>query len=109
MQAAFEPEHVPAFELSASASAAEWKGDLLAVVVGEDGFEVTGDKVGIRSEELRALDASFGGLITEILEAGDFKGKKARVGGRVCLLSITSAATHSRTPAGQRGDAAPGR
>lgn len=87
MQASYEPPPFPTFSKSTDAPGG-WKGDLLALGLWED--DVTGGGEGEKSEKSEAsvtqlsceaakkLDGELGGIIAELLEAGDFKGKKAR-------------------------------
>lgn len=88
----FEPESLPTVSVSAD-SAANWKGDLLAVAVTQEDLHTTGDKdapektVTIKSDPLKQLDSALQGALGELLSGGDFEAKPGtaskaiRVGG----------------------------
>lgn len=73
--AAFEPDALPTVSV-AEGAAASWKGDVLAVGIFEDALAVEDDTVTITDSALSSLDKELAGIVTEVLEAGDFKGKK---------------------------------
>ncbi|GMH39891.1 hypothetical protein BSKO_07795 [Bryopsis sp. KO-2023] len=72
MSVSMEPASFPSIGLSAEAT-----GDMVAIGVFEEDLKVEDSGVEIASEGLKALDAKYGGAVTEILAAGDFKGKPA--------------------------------
>ncbi|KAK9812763.1 hypothetical protein WJX72_003306 [[Myrmecia] bisecta] len=91
-QVAFYPEKYPSV-VPAGGDAASWQGDLLAIGVFEDALATTDNKTSIKSEELRQLDQQYGGLISELIEHAEFKGKPgsssfARAGGKARFLGI---------------------
>ncbi|KAI8475093.1 MAG: cytosol aminopeptidase family, catalytic domain-containing protein [Monoraphidium minutum] len=72
----FEPAALPEVSVAAGgAAAAGWGGDLLVVAVGEDDLTVKDDAATIKSAALSELDASLGGVLSEVLAAGGFEGK----------------------------------
>ena len=75
LQAAYEPDTLPSITASADAPAS-WKGDLLVVGVYEDALKVEDEKVSVANDGLSDLDATFSGIVAEMLEGGDFKAKK---------------------------------
>lgn len=87
VQAAYEPDSLPSISAS-SDDASAWKGDLLAVGVYEDALTVEEEAVSIADDGLAKLDSTFSGLVTELLEGGDFKAKKVRA---PAITTISSA------------------
>ncbi|GLI60782.1 hypothetical protein VaNZ11_003014, partial [Volvox africanus] len=74
-QVTFEPDTLPFVGLSTSGlDAAE--GDLLVLAVTEEEFATEGDVTSIKSEQLRQLDESLTGVLTEIVAWGGFDGKQ---------------------------------
>lgn len=72
MEVSMEPACFPSIGF-----AAEPTGEMVAIGVFEEDLKVDDSNVEIASEGLKALDEKYGGAVTEILSAGDFKGKPA--------------------------------
>ncbi|BDA51345.1 Leucine aminopeptidase 2, chloroplastic [Coccomyxa sp. Obi] len=73
---ALYPESTPQISAS-SGNAAAWKGDLLAIGIFEDSLSVEAGEGGpFQDAELAALDGQLEGILTELIEKAEFKGKQ---------------------------------
>jgi leucyl aminopeptidase len=101
---AFEPPALPALSSDATpTNAADFSGDLLVVAVTEDDLEVERDaaskaavsaKISGSASALTALDAAFGGALSEILSSGGFDGKPGAPSKCVRLFGLPKGPKH---------------
>lgn len=92
MQVTFEPDRLASIT-TGTASPSAWSGDLLVIGVFENAFDSKENKISISNSELQALDADFGGALTECVELHEFQGKQGslqvvRVGKAVRYVAL---------------------
>ncbi|KAG2486113.1 hypothetical protein HYH03_015208 [Edaphochlamys debaryana] len=74
MKVPLEPESLPSVAVSAAPLAA-FEGDLLVLGVTEEDFATEGEVTAIKTPALQEIDASLGGVLSELVAAGGVDGK----------------------------------
>lgn len=68
------PEPLPLPKSAPSDKIEDFEGDVLFIGVYKDDFEEKDDVISIKNDQLKSFNEMADGIITEILDKGDFKG-----------------------------------